>query len=167
MTRADSAGTRVASAADDRQAHWSIRLLLDGSSLDAPLRPLVGFRNGRTALAGDTSSREEWSAEPDLPATQRWLEEVLGQVAGQVEAADGSEALRMALRAAISDLRAQVRGEELEVDIRVRADEAPDLLLWTDAQVPLVENVRAELGASGWSTAGSGSLTLPRLLVPH
>jgi hypothetical protein len=50
MTRADSAGTRVASAADDRQAHWSIRLLLDeGSSLDAPLRPVVAFRNGRSA----------------------------------------------------------------------------------------------------------------------
>ena len=38
MKGADPAGTRVASAADDRQAHWSIRLLLDeGSSLDAPL----------------------------------------------------------------------------------------------------------------------------------
>jgi hypothetical protein len=38
MPRADSAGTRVASAADDRQAHWSIGLLVDeGSSLDAPL----------------------------------------------------------------------------------------------------------------------------------
>ena len=37
MKEADSAGTRVASAAGDLQAHWSIRLLLDeGSSLDAP-----------------------------------------------------------------------------------------------------------------------------------
>ena len=38
MTRADSAGTRMASAADDRQAHRSIRLLFDeGSSPNAPL----------------------------------------------------------------------------------------------------------------------------------
>jgi hypothetical protein len=38
MKGAEPAGTRVAEAADDEQAHESIRLLLDeGGSLDAPL----------------------------------------------------------------------------------------------------------------------------------
>ena len=38
MKGADPAGTRVASAADDEQAHESIRLLLEqGGSLDEPL----------------------------------------------------------------------------------------------------------------------------------
>jgi hypothetical protein len=36
MKRADSAGTRVASAADDGQVRWSTVLLLDASSSGRP-----------------------------------------------------------------------------------------------------------------------------------
>src|SRR4051794_22069693 len=66
MTRADSAGTRVASAADDRQAHRSIRLLLDEGS-----RCRRTSLTGRWLLKWTTRSSAE-AAEPPVARASAW-----------------------------------------------------------------------------------------------
>jgi hypothetical protein len=55
--------------------------------------------------------------------------------------------LGAALRAALEVLLVDVRGRELEVDIRVRAQDVPDVLIWTEVDEPLLENAAA-LGGS-------------------
>lgn len=81
----------------------------------------------------------------DIEATQRWLENVLSQVSGRIERAQGSEAVQAALRGALRSVAVDLRGGELQVDIQLYATDAPDVLIYTDAETSLVENVRGSL----------------------
>ena len=112
-------------------------------------------REQASAVATAESRLEKERAAPDLAAASEWLHDVLGQISGQLEAAEDTEALCAALRAAIETIYVQVRGNELEIDIRARAPEMPDILIWTDADDPLFRNVlenTAPLGGSPFST---------------
>jgi hypothetical protein len=80
---------------------------------------------------------QEWSAEPDLEAARAWLEDVLKPVAGKIDAAEGTDAVRAALRAALASVQVDVHGEELEVDIRVRSEDLPDVLIRTPVDAPI------------------------------
>ena len=99
------------------------------------------------ALHRAEAQARELETEPDLTALHGWLEDVLRQVAGRIARAEHGETLRAALRAALDEVKVDLRGREMEVDIRVRAENVPDVLVWTDAESPLLENARAALGA--------------------
>jgi hypothetical protein len=99
----------------------------------------------RENLAQAKTLVEEASAEPDLEAARAWLEDVLKPVAGTIDAAEATDAVRAALRAALASVQVDVHGDELEVDIRVRAQDVPDVLIRTPMDAPITENVRAQL----------------------
>jgi hypothetical protein len=100
----------------------------------------------RENLAQAKTLVEEASAEPDLEAARAWLEDVLKVVVGTIDAAEGTDAIRAALRAALASVRVDVHGDELEVDIRLRAQDVPDVLIRTPMDTPITENVRAQPG---------------------
>jgi Recombinase zinc beta ribbon domain len=88
---------------------------------------------------------QEWSAEPDLEAARARLEDVLKPIAGKIDAAEGRDAVRAAVRAALASVQVDVHGDELEVDIRVRSEDLPDVLIRTPVDAPISESVRPQL----------------------
>jgi Recombinase zinc beta ribbon domain len=99
----------------------------------------------RDNLAQARTLVEEASAAPDLEAARAWLEDVLKPVAGTIDGAEGPDAVRAGLRAALASVRVDVHGDELEVDIHVRAQDVPDLLIRAPMDAPLTEKVHAQL----------------------
>jgi hypothetical protein len=99
----------------------------------------------RENLAQAKTLAEESSAGPDLEAARVWLDDVLKLVAAKIDAAEEPDAVRAALRAALASVQVDVHGDELEVDIRVRAQDVPDVLIRTPVDAPITENVRAQL----------------------
>jgi Recombinase zinc beta ribbon domain len=99
----------------------------------------------RENLAQAKTLVEEWSAEPDLDAARAGLERVLKPAVGRIDAAEGADAARAALRAALASVQVDVHGDELEVDIRIRAEDVPDVLIRTPMDAPITENVRRQL----------------------
>jgi hypothetical protein len=108
----------------------------------------------RENLAQAKTLVEEATAEPDLEAARAWLEDVLKVVVATIDAAEGADAVRAALSAALASVKVDVHGDELEVDIRLRAQDVPDVLIRTPTDAPITENVRAQLRG-------------PRLLYAH
>jgi hypothetical protein len=100
----------------------------------------------RENLAQAKTLVEEASAEPDLEAARGWLEDVLKVVVGRIDAAEGTDAVRAALCAALASVRVDVHGDELEVDIRLRAQDVPDVLIRTPMDTPITEKIRAQPG---------------------
>jgi hypothetical protein len=99
----------------------------------------------RENLAQAKTLAEELSAGPDLEAARAWLEDVLKVVVGKIAAAEEPVVLRAALRAALASVQVDVHGDELEVDIHVRDQDVPDVLIRTPMDAPITENVRAQL----------------------
>jgi hypothetical protein len=99
----------------------------------------------RENLAQAKTLVEEASAEPDLEAARAWLEDVLKVVVGTIDAAEGTDAVRAELGAAMASVKVDVDGDELEVDIRLRAQDVPAVLIRTRMDSPITEEVRAQL----------------------
>jgi hypothetical protein len=99
----------------------------------------------RENLAQAKTLAEELSAGPDLEAARAWHEDVLKVVVGKIDAAEAPDAVRAALRAALASVQVDVHGDQLEVDIHVRAQDVPDVLIRTPMDAPVTENVRAQL----------------------
>jgi Recombinase zinc beta ribbon domain len=127
----DAADDERASAAEEELARLREQAARHRENL-ARARPLV----------------EQARAEPDLEAARAWLEDVLKLVARTIDAGEGMDAVRAALRAALASLKVDVHGDELEVDIRVRAQDVPDVLIRTPMDAPPTENVRAQPSGS-------------------
>jgi Recombinase zinc beta ribbon domain len=138
IDRAQQRYDRAVDAADDERA----------SAVEAELTRLrEQASRHRENLAQAGALVEEWSAEPGLDAAREWLEDVLKVVAGKIARAQGTERLRAALRSAIADIRADVRGSDLYIDIWARAADVPDAFLLVNKDSPQLANVRAGLGA--------------------
>jgi hypothetical protein len=99
----------------------------------------------RENLAQAKGLVQEWSAEPDLEAARARLEDVLGPVAAKIDAAEETDAVRAALSAALASVQVDVHGDELEVHIRVRSEDLPDVLIRTPVDAPISESVRPQL----------------------
>ena len=136
IDRAQQRYDRALDAADDRRAVAAKGEL-------ARLREQAARH--RENLAQAKTLVEEATAEPDLEAAGAWLEDVLKVVVGTIDTAEGADAVRAGLRAALASVNVDVRGDELEVDIRLRAQDVPDVLIRTRMDSPLTENVRAQL----------------------
>jgi hypothetical protein len=98
----------------------------------------------RDNLAQAKTLVEEASAEPELEAARAWLEDVLRLVAGTSDEPGGTDAVRVALRAALASVKVDVHRDVLEVDIRVRAQDVPDVSIRTPMDTPIAENLRAQ-----------------------
>jgi hypothetical protein len=128
IERAQQRYDRALDAADDERA----------SAVEEELtRMREQASRHRENLAQAQRLVQEWSAEPDLEAARAWLEDVLKPVAGKIDAAEGTDAVRAALRAALASVQVDVHGEELEVDIRVRSEDLPDVLIRTPVDAPI------------------------------
>jgi Recombinase zinc beta ribbon domain len=99
----------------------------------------------RENLAQAKTLVEEASAERDLEAARAWVDDVLKVVIGTIDAAGGTDAVRAALRAALASIKVDVHGDELEVDIRLRGQDVPDVLTRTPMDTPITENARAQV----------------------
>lgn len=136
IERAQQRYDRALDAADDERA----------SAVEAELTRLrEQASRHRENLAQAKTLVEEWSAEPDLGVARAWLEDVLKPAVGTIDAAEGADAVRAALRAALASVQVDVHGDELEVDIRIRAEDVPDVLIRTPMDAPITENVRRQL----------------------
>jgi Recombinase zinc beta ribbon domain len=136
IERAQQRYDRALDAADDERA----------SAVEEELTRLrEQASRHRENLAQAKGLVQEWSAEPDLEAARARLEDVLRPVAGKIDAAEGTDAVRAALRAALASVQLDVHGDELEVDIRVRSEDLPDVLIRTPVDAPVSESVRPQL----------------------
>jgi hypothetical protein len=136
IERAQQRYDRALDAADDERA----------SAVEEELTRLrEQASRHRENLAQAKRLVQEWSAEPDLEAARARLEDVLEPVAGKIDAAEGTDAVRAALRAALASVRVDVHGDELEVEIRVRSEDLPDVLIRTPVDAPVSESVRPQL----------------------
>jgi hypothetical protein len=66
-------------------------------------------------------------------------------VIGRLDRADAAGELAAALRAAIEQVRAAISGDELEVELSVKAAGVPDAAIFTDANRPLLGNLLGAL----------------------
>jgi site-specific DNA recombinase len=109
------------------------------------------------AVADADALVAEYTGELDPDAVRKWIEEVVAQVAGRVARAEGAEAVRAAIRAAVSQIivdtqatdRQGYPGRELLVDVRLRAPEVdnPNVLIHTSPDEPwFLEDMLAQPG---------------------
>jgi hypothetical protein len=64
---------------------------------------------------------------------------------GRLDRANAADELAAALRAAIGRVRAAISGDELEVELSVKAAGVPDAMILTDANRPLLGNLVGSL----------------------
>jgi hypothetical protein len=112
-----------------------------------------GVEKARAAVEDAEALAAQCAQEPEVQAARDWLEGVPSKVAGRVEAAERAEDVVAALRRVLAEVRAHVEDNELEVRVRLRADELPgyelpgyEHLIVADADKPArVVRDRAEL----------------------
>jgi hypothetical protein len=80
---------------------------------------------------------------------QQWLRELWAGILGKLDKTESTPELAMALRAAITEVRAQAHGDELQVDINVRAPDIPDVTIFAPAEVALVRRSPGGLNRGG------------------
>jgi hypothetical protein len=128
--RLDKASSRYDAALDDDDADRAAAVEGEITRLHRQID------DRRSELESAEAIVEEWRETPDVDEVQRWMREVFDVALGRIERAESADQVAAALRAALEEVRAAIGGDELVVDVSVRAAGVPDVTIFTDANRP-------------------------------